>query len=40
MNYAFPTQFAASAHLFSNTLIAKFDITNLTFDDYQLQKSL
>ena len=32
MNYAFPTQFAASAHLFSNTLI-KFDNTNLTFDD-------
>ena len=31
-NYAFPSQFAVSAHLFSNTLI-KFDTTNLTFDD-------
>ena len=32
MNYAFPSQFAVSAHLFSNTLI-RFDNTNLTFDD-------
>ncbi len=31
-NYAFPSQLAVSAHLFSNTLI-KFDTTNLTFDD-------
>ena len=31
-NYAFPTQFAVSADLFSNTL-TKFDNTNLTFDD-------
>jgi len=31
-NYAFPTQFAVSADLFSNTL-TKFDTTNLTFDD-------
>ena len=31
-NYAFPSQFAVSAHLFSNTLI-RFDNTNLTFDD-------
>ena len=32
LNYAFPTQFAVSADLFSNTL-TKFDNTNLTFDD-------
>ena len=32
INYAFPSQFAVSAHLFSNTLI-RFDNTNLTFDD-------
>ena len=31
-NYAFPSQFAVSADLFSNTL-TKFDTTNLTFDD-------
>ena len=31
-NYAFPTQFAVSADLFSNTL-TKFDTTNLSFDD-------
>ncbi len=31
-NYAFPTQFAVSADLFSNT-ITKFDNTNLSFDD-------
>ena len=31
-NYAFPSQFAVSADLFSNTL-TKFDNTNLTFDD-------
>jgi hypothetical protein len=32
LNYAFPSQFAVSADLFSNTL-TKFDNTNLTFDD-------
>ena len=32
LNYAFPSQFAVSADLFSNTL-TKFDTTNLTFDD-------
>ena len=32
LNYAFPTQLAVSADLFSNTL-TKFDNTNLTFDD-------
>ena len=31
-NYAFPSQFAVSAHLFSNTL-TKFDASNITFDD-------
>ena len=31
-NYAFPSQLAVSADLFSNTL-TKFDTTNLTFDD-------
>ena len=31
-NYAFPSQFAASAHLFSNTL-TKFDSGLITFDD-------
>ena len=31
-NYAFPSQLAVSADLFSNTL-TKFDNTNLTFDD-------
>jgi hypothetical protein len=32
MKYAFPSQFAVSADLFSNT-ITKFDNTNLSFDD-------
>ena len=32
MKYAFPTQFAVSADLFSNT-ITKFDSGNITFDD-------
>ena len=32
INYAFPSQFAVSADLFSNTL-TKFDNTNLSFDD-------
>ena len=32
MNYAFPSQFAISAHLFSNTL-TKFDLDSVTFDD-------
>ena len=32
MKYAFPTQFAVSADLFSNT-ITKFDNENITFDD-------
>ena len=32
LNYAFPSQFAVSADLFSNTL-TKFDNTNLSFDD-------
>ena len=31
-NYAFPSQLAISAHLFSNTLTL-FDNTNVTFDD-------
>ena len=31
-NYAFPSQLAVSAHLFSNTLTL-FDNTNVTFDD-------
>jgi hypothetical protein len=32
LNYAFPSQLAVSAHLFSNTL-TKFDLDNVTFDD-------
>ena len=32
MKYAFPTQFAVSTELFSNT-ITKFDSDNITFDD-------
>ena len=32
LNYAFPSQLAISADLFSNTL-TKFDNTNLSFDD-------
>ncbi len=31
-NYAFPSQFAVSAHLFSNTL-TKFDLDTVSFDD-------
>ena len=31
-NYAFPTQFAISAHLFSNTLTS-FDSDTVSFDD-------
>ena len=32
LNYAFPSQFAVSAHLFSNTL-TKFDLDTVSFDD-------
>ena len=32
MNYAFPSQLAVSAHLFSNTL-TRFDIDTVSFDD-------